>query len=98
MSQPLTIRLHANDDVLIAAQQLVPGTAIAAEDLTVRDMILPGHKMAAHDLKVGDIPSAVTTRSSACQGRRRRWTARIGRTSAWVSSRAADDGIGQDGE
>ena len=54
MSQPLYIRLHANDDVLIAAQQLVPGTAIAAENLTVRDMIPPGHKIAAHDLKTGD--------------------------------------------
>ena len=54
MSQPLYIRLHANDDVLIAAQQLVPGTAIAAENVTVRDMIPPGHKIAAHDLKAGE--------------------------------------------
>ena len=54
MSQPLYIRLHASDDVLIAAKQLVPGTAIAAENVTVRDMIPPGHKIAAHDLKAGD--------------------------------------------
>jgi altronate hydrolase len=54
MSHPLYIRLHANDDVLIAAQQLVPGTAIAAENVTVRDMIPPGHKIAAHELKAGD--------------------------------------------
>ena len=54
MSQPSIIRLHANDDVLIAAQQLVPGANIASENVTVRDMIPPGHKMAAHDLKTGD--------------------------------------------
>ena len=54
MSQPLYIRLHASDDVLIAAKQLVPGTAIAEENVTVRDMIPPGHKIAAHDLKAGD--------------------------------------------
>ncbi len=54
MSQPTIIRLHANDDVLIAAQQLVPGTVIATESVRVRDLIPPGHKMAAHDLKTGD--------------------------------------------
>ena len=54
MSQPPVIRLHANDDVLIAAQQLVPGTMIATENVSVRDLIPPGHKMAAHDLKTGD--------------------------------------------
>ena len=54
MTQPTVIRLHANDDVLIATQQLVPGANIASENVTVRDMIPPGHKMAAHDLKTGD--------------------------------------------
>ena len=54
MTQPSIIRLHANDDVLIAARQLVPGTAIATENVSVRDLIPPGHKMAARDLKAGD--------------------------------------------
>lgn len=54
MTQPTVIRLHANDDVLIAARQLVPGTTIATENVSVRDLIPPGHKMAAHDLKAGD--------------------------------------------
>jgi altronate hydrolase len=54
MTQSSVIRLHANDDVLIATQQLVPGTTIDAEDVTVRDLIPPGHKMAAHDFKQGD--------------------------------------------
>ncbi len=53
MSQPLTIRLHANDDVLIAAQQLVPGASIGGENITVGELIPPGHKMAAHDIKAG---------------------------------------------
>ena len=49
-----TIRLHANDDVLIATQQLLPGTLIDSETLTVRDPIPNGHKLAAHDIKAGD--------------------------------------------
>ena len=48
MTQPSIIRLHANDDVLIAARQLVPGTAIATENVNVRDLIPPGHKMAGN--------------------------------------------------
>ena len=54
MTQPTVIRLHANDDVLIAARQLVPGTTIVSENVTVRDLIPPGHKMAVHDLKAGE--------------------------------------------
>ncbi len=54
MSQSSVIRLHANDDVLIATQQLVPGNQIASENVTVRDLIPNGHKMAAHDIKAGD--------------------------------------------
>lgn len=54
MTQPTVIRLHAHDDVLIAARQLVPGTVIDGESVTVRDLIPPGHKLAARDLKAGD--------------------------------------------
>lgn len=53
MTLPAVIRLHANDDVLIAAQQLIPGTTIDTEKVTVHDLIPPGHKMAAHDLAAG---------------------------------------------
>ncbi|GHU34606.1 D-galactarate dehydratase [Betaproteobacteria bacterium] len=53
MAQPTVIRLHANDDVLIATRQLLPGTAIDSEKVSVRDLIPPGHKMAAHDIKAG---------------------------------------------
>jgi altronate hydrolase len=54
MTQSAVIRLHANDDVLIATQQLLPGTVIEAENVTVRDLIPPGHKLAAHDVKLGE--------------------------------------------
>jgi altronate hydrolase len=49
----VAIRLHANDDVLIATRQLLPGTAIEPEKLTVRDLIPPAHKVAARDIAKG---------------------------------------------
>lgn len=54
MTQSSVIRLHANDDVLIATQQLIPGAVLESENVTVRDLIPPGHKIAAHDIKLGD--------------------------------------------
>ena len=54
MTQSSVIRLHANDDVLIATQQLIPGAVLEPENVTVRDLIPPGHKIAAHDIKLGD--------------------------------------------
>lgn len=53
MSPSLTIRLHANDDVLIATQQLLPGAVIASENLVVRDPIPSAHKLAAHAIAQG---------------------------------------------
>ncbi|MEO8409300.1 MAG: altronate dehydratase family protein [Propionivibrio sp.] len=53
-NQSATIRLHANDDVLIATRQLLPGETIATENLAVREMIPPGHKVAAHVIANGD--------------------------------------------
>ncbi|MFP3607850.1 altronate dehydratase, partial [Paraburkholderia sp. SIMBA_053] len=40
------IRLHPNDDVIIATRQLVSGTRIETEDLVVTGLIPPGHKIA----------------------------------------------------
>jgi altronate hydrolase len=54
MPSSSAIRLHANDDVVIATKQLIPGELIASENLTVRDLIPNGHKVAARDLKKGD--------------------------------------------
>ena len=45
------IRLHANDDVLIARAQLVAGTHI--DDLVVKGLVPPGHKIACHALRQG---------------------------------------------
>ena len=40
------LHLHADDDVLIALRQLLPGETVAA-GISVRDPIPPGHKLAA---------------------------------------------------
>ena len=45
------IRLHPNDDVLIARSQLVSGTRI--EDIAVKGLIPPGHKIATHAIAPG---------------------------------------------
>ena len=46
MSDPLVIRIHPNDDVVIARRQLVGGTRIESEGITVAGLIPPGHKVA----------------------------------------------------
>jgi altronate hydrolase len=45
------IRLHPQDDVLIARTQLVSGTP--AENVVVKGLIPPGHKLAARDIAAG---------------------------------------------
>jgi altronate hydrolase len=47
------IRLHPNDDVVIARHQLVGGTAISAEGLVVSGLIPPGHKLATRRISSG---------------------------------------------
>jgi altronate hydrolase len=47
------IRLHAQDDVVIARDQLVSGTAINSEKLVIRGLIPPGHKIAARAIAAG---------------------------------------------
>src|SRR5271169_223549 len=49
----LTIRLHPDDDVVIARQQLVSGTALLDENVKVSGLIPPGHKVATRALVVG---------------------------------------------
>jgi altronate hydrolase len=46
------LRLHPNDDVLIARSQLLGGTVL--EGVTVRGLVPPGHKVAVRDLAVGE--------------------------------------------
>ena len=49
----LVIRLHPNDDVVIARAQLVGGTKLLDEDVTVVGLVPPGHKVAARAIARG---------------------------------------------
>jgi altronate hydrolase len=50
----LTIRLHPNDDVVIARAQLVGGTNLLDEKITVAGLIPPGHKVATRAIRSGE--------------------------------------------
>jgi len=50
----LVIRLHPNDDVVIARSQLVGGTKLLDEDVTVVGLVPPGHKVATHAIARGE--------------------------------------------
>jgi len=50
----LTIRLHPNDDVVIARTQLVGGTNLLDEKITVSGLVPPGHKVATRAIKTGE--------------------------------------------
>lgn len=47
------IRLHPDDDVVIARRQLVSGTPLAEEDITVSGLVPAGHKVAVRDIAEG---------------------------------------------
>jgi altronate hydrolase len=49
----LTIRLHPDDDVVIARAQLVGGTSLIDEKVTVVGLVPPGHKVATHAIAAG---------------------------------------------
>jgi altronate hydrolase len=53
-SASLTIRLHPQDDVVIARQQLVSGTLLRDEKVTVSGLIPPGHKVATRAIAQGE--------------------------------------------
>jgi altronate hydrolase len=52
MSSP-AIRIHANDNVVIARRQLLGGTVIAEEGVTVAGLVPPGHKIATRAIVQG---------------------------------------------
>jgi altronate hydrolase len=54
MNVPAAIRLHPIDDVLIARKQLVSGTLIVSEGVTVLGLIPAGHKMASRAIAEGE--------------------------------------------
>jgi altronate hydrolase len=47
------IRIHPADDVVIARHQLVGGTRLAGEGVTVSGLIPPGHKLAVRAIQAG---------------------------------------------
>ncbi|MGH8714345.1 MAG: UxaA family hydrolase [Casimicrobiaceae bacterium] len=49
-----TIRLHRDDDVVIARQQLVSGTVLLDEHVTISGLVPPGHKVATRAIRVGE--------------------------------------------
>ena len=53
MTDPLVIRIHAADDVVIARHQLVGGTRIESEGVTVAGLVPPGHKLATKAIAAG---------------------------------------------
>ena len=54
MTDPLVIRIHPADDVVIARHQLVGGTVLASEGVTVIGLVPPGHKVAVRAVRQGE--------------------------------------------
>src|SRR5664279_2671308 len=52
-ADPLVIRIHPNDDVVIARRQLVGGTRVTSEGITVAGLVPPGHKVATRAIAAG---------------------------------------------
>ncbi len=50
----LTIRLHPNDDVVIARSQLVGGMTLLDEKVTVMGLVPPAHKIATRAIQKGE--------------------------------------------
>mgnify|MGYP003350225689 CR=1 FL=1 len=53
MSAPAVIRIHPADDIVIACRQLLPGTVLHQEGVTVAGMVPPGHKVAVRAIAEG---------------------------------------------
>jgi altronate hydrolase len=54
MNDSPVIRIHPADDVVIARRQLLSGTRIESEGVTVAGLIPPGHKVAVRAIRAGD--------------------------------------------
>ena len=54
MTEPAVIRIHPADDVVIARRQLVGGTWLDAEGITVIGLVPPGHKIAVRAIAQGE--------------------------------------------
>jgi altronate hydrolase len=51
---PLALRLNAHDDVLIATQDIKPGTVLPGEQIASSASVPAGHKIAARDIAAGE--------------------------------------------
>ena len=49
-----TIRIHPEDNVVIARRQLLGGTVLAEEGVTVAGLVPPGHKIATRPIAPGE--------------------------------------------
>ena len=49
-----TIRIHAADNVVIARRQLLGGTVVTEEGVTVAGLVPPGHKLASRAIAAGE--------------------------------------------
>lgn len=53
-TRPATVRLHAGDNVVIAREELPPGTVLDGEGVVTRDAIPAGHKVATAPIAEGE--------------------------------------------
>jgi len=67
----LTIRLHPNDDVVIARAQLVGGTTLIDENVTVAGLVPPGHKVGGARHRRRAAGQALQPGDRLCQPRHR---------------------------
>ncbi len=54
MSAPPVIRIHPRDNVVIARAQLLGGTLLPGEGVTVSGLVPPGHKVATRPIAAGE--------------------------------------------
>ena len=54
MSAPPVIRIHPRDNVVIARAQLLGGTLLPGEGVTVAGLVPPGHKVATRPIAAGE--------------------------------------------
>ena len=52
--RPVTVRLHAQDNVAVALRGLAPNAAISKEGVVCREEIPAGHKVALKEIKAKD--------------------------------------------
>ncbi len=54
MSSSPTIRIHPADNVIIARRQLLGGTVVGEEGITIAGLVPPGHKVATRAMAAGE--------------------------------------------